>query len=203
MSVPGAEPGDEHLADALTPAEGHQITGVLATIRAGDRAAFDQLLPLVYDMLRRMARRQLGNRTDHTLGATGLVHEAWLKLVDTSQAQWTDRDHFMKVASIAMRQILIGYARVRARDKRGGEFKRVTLDDTLVGAEDRATALVELDDALVHLASLDRRLVHVVECRFFAGLSEDETAAALGVTTRTVRRDWVKARALLHESLSA
>jgi RNA polymerase sigma factor (TIGR02999 family) len=202
-SSSGSDPGDDELEPALEPPEGLAITGVLATIRSGDRAAFDQLLPLVYDMLRRMARRHLRGRDQHTLGATGLVHEAWLKLVDSPRAEWTDRAHFFRVAAIAMRQILIGYARARAREKRGGEFKQVTLDDSLASPEDRATALVELDDALVHLASLDERLVHVVECRFFAGLSEDETALALGVTSRTVRRDWVKARALLHELLAA
>ena len=97
------DPGDRPFADALTPAEGHEITGVLAAMRAGDRSAFDQLLPLVYDMLRRMARRKLGE-SGHTLGATGLVHEAWLRLADTSRAEWTDRAHFFRVASIAMRQ---------------------------------------------------------------------------------------------------
>ena len=202
-AFPVSNPRDETPAEPLTSAEGHQITGVLTALRSGDRAAFDELLPLVYEMLRRMARRQLGDRQEQTLNATGLVHEAWLKLVDTSRAEWTDRAHFFRVASIAMRQILIGYARARAREKRGGEFKRVTLDDNIASAEDRATALVELDEALVRLATLDARLVRVVECRFFAGLSEEETAATLGVTERTVRRDWVKARALLYELLAA
>ncbi len=189
--------------EAMTHAEGHQITGVLVAIRSGDRAAFDALLPLVYQMLRRMARRHLAGSPGHTLGATGLVHEAWLKLVENADAEWTDRGHFLRVASIAMRQILIGYARARARDKRGGELRRVTFDDNLASAEERSVALVELDDALGKLAALDERLAHVVECRFFGGLSEEETALALGVTSRTVRRDWIKARALLHELLAA
>ncbi|MEO6444362.1 MAG: ECF-type sigma factor [Gemmatimonadaceae bacterium] len=187
---------------AATTSEEHEITAVLAALGRGDRAAFDALLPLVYEMLRRMARHHIGGSPAHTLGATGLVHEAWLKLAKSANAEWSDRSHFLKVASIAMRQVLIGYARARCREKRGGELRRVTLDDNLSSAEDRATALVELDEALVHLATLDERLVHVVECRFFAGLSEDETAVALGVTARTVRRDWVKARALLYELLA-
>jgi RNA polymerase sigma factor (TIGR02999 family) len=202
MSPAERDSGDDRLSQTPAPADGHEITSALATMRSGDRSAFDQLLPLVYEMLRRMARRHLGDRVDHTLGATGLVHEAWLKLVDTSRGDWTDRAHFFRVASIAMRQILIGYARARARGRRGGSFKRVTLGDDTASTEDRATALVELDEALERLASLDERLVRVVECRFFAGLSEEETAAALGVTERTVRRDWVKARALLHELLA-
>jgi RNA polymerase sigma factor (TIGR02999 family) len=196
------EPDDSRAGGAL-PAEEHQITGVLGAIRSGDRAAFDALLPLVYQMLRRMARRHLAGDAGHTLGATGLVHEAWLKLVESAQAEWTDRGHFLRVASIAMRQILIGYARARARDKRGGVLRRVTFDDNLASAEERSAALVELDDALGKLAALDERLAHVVECRFFGGLSEEETALALGVTSRTVRRDWIKARALLHELLAA
>lgn len=213
MSLRGPKGLERDLvAPDSTPADAageHQITAVLIATRSGDRGAFDQLLPLVYGMLRRMARRQLrsggggSSGADATLGATALVHEAWLKLVKTSGAEWTDRSHFFKVAAIAMRQILIGHARARAREKRGGEFVRITLDDRIASVEDRATALVELDEALGRLAAFDERLVRVVECRFFAGMSEEETGLALGVTSRTVRRDWIKARALLYSLLAA
>tara|TARA_B100000508_G_C11336890_1_gene217184 strand:+ start:55 stop:663 length:609 start_codon:yes stop_codon:yes gene_type:complete len=193
--------GDRSLRE-VEPVEGHEITMHLVALRAGDPTAFDQLLPLVYEMLRRMARRRLGDRTGGTLGATELVHEAWMRLAANARAEWTDRAHFLSVASIAMRQILIGLARARARAKRGGGLHRVTLDEDVVTAEDRASDLMELDEALGYLATLDPRLVRVVECRFFAGLSEEETALALGVTSRTVRRDWVKARSLLRERLA-
>lgn len=194
--------GGEQSLGGGGPAEGHEITMHLAALRAGDPRALDELLPLVYEMLRGMARRRLGDRAGGTLGATDLVHEAWVKLAGTSRTDWKDRAHFLSVASMAMRQILIGLARARARTKRGGGLRHVTLDESLVTVEDRASDLMELDDALDYLATLDPRLVRVVECRFFAGLTEEETARALGLTSRTVRRDWVKARSLLRQRLT-
>lgn len=198
----GAGGGGRDDGPAVSHAEQHEITGLLVAWRAGDEHALDRLLPLVYETLHRLARRHMSSRRGHTLGTTGLVHEAYLKLVDTSRAEWRDRAHFFKVASIAMRQILIAQARRFSTARRGGAFRRVTLDEGVASAEDRAAALLELDDALGRLGALDERLVRVVECRYFAGLSEEETAEALEVTTRTVRRDWVKARGVLYELLA-
>jgi RNA polymerase sigma factor (TIGR02999 family) len=192
------------LMDAQRLVESGQpdITGLLVAWRAGDRAAFDRLLPLVYDELRRIAHRQLGReRTDHTLGTTALVHEAYLKLVDQTRAQLVDRTHFFTVAARAMRRILVDYARRHRAVKRGGAQAPVSLDETTIVADQRAETLVALDEALTRLAAVDVRLSQVVECRFFGGLTEEETAEALAVTARTVRRDWVKAKGWLSHAL--
>ena len=183
-------------------ATGPDITGLLAAWRAGDRTAVDRLFPVVYDELRRIAHRQLGrDRPDHTLGTTALVHEAYLKLVDQTRAQLTDRAHFFAVAARAMRRILVDYARRHRAEKRGGARAPVSLDDTALPATQRADTLVALDEALMRLAEVDERLSRVVECRFFGGLTEEETAEALAVTARTVRRDWVKAKGWLAQAL--
>jgi RNA polymerase sigma factor (TIGR02999 family) len=180
----------------------HDITGLLQAWRSGDREARDRLFPLVYQELRRIAHRQLGReRKDHTLGTTALVHEAYLKLVDQSRAQWADRAHFYAVAARAMRRILVDYARRHRALKRGAEKVRIDLDDAPAVAAERAQTLVALDDALTQLAEVDERLSKVVECRFFGGLTEEETAEALSVTARTVRRDWVKAKGWLYQAL--
>jgi RNA polymerase sigma factor (TIGR02999 family) len=140
-------------------------------------------------------------RAGHTLDTTGLVHEAYLKLVDQSQAEWEDRTHFYGIAARAMRQILIDYARRRMAQKRGGSWERTTLEEDRLAAESPVEDLVALDDALRRLEALNTRYRQVVEYRFFAGLTEEETARALGVTTRTVQRDWATARAWLHKEL--
>ncbi|MGH7516168.1 MAG: sigma-70 family RNA polymerase sigma factor [Gemmatimonadales bacterium] len=181
-----------------------EITDLLTELRNGRREAMDQLLPLVYDELRRIAHRTLGpGRTSETLGTTALVHEAYLKLVNQSRAEWNDRVHFFAVAATAMRQLLVDHARARSAVKRGGGRRRVSLDETQLSVEEQAETLLELDQALTKLSRLDERLGRVVECRFFGGLTEEETAEVLGVTARTVRRDWVKAKGLLYEELSA
>ena len=190
--------------NAQGPAEtgqtAHDVTGLLLAWRAGDGTALDRLFPLVYEELRRIAHRQLGReRSGHTLGTTALVHESYLKLVDQTRARWEDRAHFFAIAAGAMRRILVDYARRHRAAKRGGT--RVGLDDATLVADERADTLVALDEALTRLAEVDERLGRVVECRFFGGLSEEETAQALGVTARTVRRDWVKAKAWLHQAL--
>ena len=183
------------------------ITGLLIAWRAGDQDALNELFPRVYDELRRIAHRRLGReREGHTLGTTALVNEAYLKLVDQTRAEWTDRAHFFAVAARVMRRILVDYARRHQAQKRGGANKPVTLDDDAVAnatlvADERADMLVALDEALTRLAELDERLSRVVECRFFGGLTEEETANALSVTARTVRRDWVKAKGWLHQAL--
>lgn len=180
----------------------HDITGLLLAWRAGDRDALDRLFPLVYDALRGIAHRQLrGEQPDRTLGTTALVHEAYLKLVDQSRVQWTDRGHFFAMAARAMRRILVDQARRRGALKRGAAPRRVSLTDLPLAVEERADALIALDDALTQLSEVDERLGRVVECRFFGGLTEEETAEALGVTDRTVRRDWIKAKGWLQRVL--
>ena len=185
------------------------ITDLLTELRQGRREAMDRLFALVYEELRWMAHRRLGpDSPDPTLGTTALVHEAYLKLVDQTRAGWKDRAHFFAVGAIAMRQILVDHARQRRAAKRGGGRRLISLEEfspdrVLPTAEDQADALLDLHDALTQLSELDERLTRVVECRFFAGLTEEETAHALGVTARTVRRDWIKAKGLLYEALSA
>jgi RNA polymerase sigma factor (TIGR02999 family) len=180
----------------------HEITELLMAWRQGDRDAFDRLLPLVYDEMRRIAHGYLaGERPDHTLRTTALVHEAYLKLVDTSRVQWRDGGHFLAAAAGTMRRILVDYARRYRSARRGGGQPPATFDENQIVIEDRAEMLIALDDALVRLAATDERLCRVVECRYFGGLSDAETAHALGVTSRTVRRDWVKARGWLYEEL--
>ena len=178
------------------------ITGLLLAWREGEADALDRLFPLVYDELGRIAHAQLRReRAAHTLGTTALVHEAYLRLVDQTRVQWVDRAHFFAVATEAMRRILVDYARRFQAEKRGGALERVSVSDAMLVAEERAETMVALDDALTQLAALDERLSRVVECRFFGGLTEEETAEVLGVTARTVRRDWAKAKAWLNRAL--
>src|SRR5687768_14173187 len=181
---------------------GADITSQLLAWRAGESSAADKVFALVYDELHHIAHRHLGRENSgHTLDTTGLVHEAYLKLVDQNRAQWTDRAHFFAVASNAMRRILVDHARSYLTDKRGGAPRRVSLSDSMLVAEQRADTLLAVDAALVELARIDERLSRVVECRFFAGLTEEETAEVLGVTARTVRRDWTKAKGWLQRTL--
>ena len=178
------------------------VTGLLLAWRAGDTRALDRLFALVYDELRRMAHQHLGHeRHGHTLDTTALVHESYLRLVDQTRVAWTDRSHFFAIASQAMRRILVDYARQYRAEKRGGAPERVSLTDTMLVVENRADTLLALDEALNGLAEVDHRLSRVVECRFFGGLSERETAEILGVNARTVRRDWIKAKGWLHRAL--
>jgi RNA polymerase sigma factor (TIGR02999 family) len=191
---PVAAPGDASID--------HDVTELLLAWREGDGAAPDRLFPLVYNELHRIAHRQIGGeRRDHTLETTGLVHEAYLRLVDQSRTRWMDRGHFFSIASRVMRRILVDYARRRSAQKRGGEFERIDLDNLALPVEERSHLLLVLDEALTRLSAEDERLGRVVECRFFGGLTEEETGLALGITARTVRRDWVKGRAWLQREL--
>jgi RNA polymerase sigma factor (TIGR02999 family) len=168
------------------------------------RDSLDQLMPVVYEHLRLIARRQLAIREQgSTLSTTGLVHEAYLKLADRSRVAWSDRGHFFALASVAMRHVLVDRAKARLAQKREGASHRVTLDNEQVAVEDQPEALLDLNEAVDRLAMEEPRLARVVECRFFGGLTEDETAEALGITTRTVQRDWAKARMLLRRALSS
>jgi len=165
-------------------------------------AAADSLFPLLYEELRRIAHRQLAiERAGHTLSTTALVHEAYVKLADQTRAHFASRAHFLAVAAQAMRRILVTHARKVRTEKRGGAWHRLDLDQVDIPVEERAEALVVLDGALDRLSALNPRLSQVVECRFFGGMTEEETASALGVTERTVRRDWVKAKGWLLSDL--
>ena len=176
----------------------------LTDTAGGQRNSLDRLMPIVYEHLRAIARRQLALRErGSTMSTTGLVHEAYLKLVDHSRIAWNDRAHFFALASVAMRHVLVDQAKARLAQKRDGGLQRVTLDDEQIAGESQPEALLEVNDAIERLAAVEPRLAKVVECRFFGGLNEDETAEALGVTTRTVQRDWAKARMLLRRALSA
>jgi RNA polymerase sigma factor (TIGR02999 family) len=179
-----------------------EVTALLREARSGDGGAMERLLPLVYDDLRRIAHRQLGGeREGHTVSTTALVHEAYLRLVDR-HAGWEDRAQFLGVAAQAMRRVLVDYARPHRAAKRNGTLAQVPLDDAVLVVEERADSLLALDEALTRLARLDARQGRVVECRFFGGLTEDETAEVLAVTARTVRRDWIKAKGWLHQELT-
>jgi RNA polymerase sigma factor (TIGR02999 family) len=183
------------------------ITEALVALRQGTPGAMDRLMPLVYDQLRRVAHRQLGAEpAGHTLTTTALVHEAYLRLVDQSRVQWQDRAHFFAVAARAMRRILIDYARRYRAARRGGgpdgvPTKPISLDSTELPAAERADALLALDEALDRLELIDARAARVVDCRFFAGLTEVETAEALAVSPRTVAREWALAKGWLYQEL--
>lgn len=178
-----------------------EITTLLAAMREGDRSATDQLFQLVYREFHSRAHQQLARRRPgETLSTTALVHEAYLKLAGSSRQSYEDRLHFFAVASRAMRQILIDYARRNTAAKRGGK-QAVTLEPDAVANPDRTEELLALDEGLEQLQRLDPRLVQTVELRFFGGLSVEETADALGVSPRTVKRDWQRARAFLFESV--
>jgi RNA polymerase sigma factor (TIGR02999 family) len=163
----------------------------------------NELVPEVYRELREIAHRHLSARRDGaTLNTTALVNEAYLKLVDQSRASWNDRVHFLGIAALAMKHILIDRAKARTSAKRGGDGFRVTLDDNIISRQDSPDALLQIADALDRLAAIDPRLARTVEYRFFGGLTNAEIAALLDVTERTVERDWIKARMLLREILA-
>jgi RNA polymerase sigma factor (TIGR02999 family) len=178
------------------------ITRLLDAVADGGTEAFDELFPIVYNELRRIANgRMRGERRDHTLNATALVHEAYLKLVRFDQIRWQSRAHFFAIASQVMRNILVDYAVARKAQKRGGDNQPISLDENLIMTDDRVEEMLALDDALKHLEKLDPRQARVVECRFFGDLSIDETAEVLNVSPATVSRDWTMARAWLNREL--
>jgi RNA polymerase sigma factor (TIGR02999 family) len=180
-----------------------EITQLLHAYAVGDRGAFDQLVPMVYNELRRIARNHL-RRTNRgaTLDTTGLVHEAYMKLAGQKGMRAEDRGHFLAIAACAMRQVIISRARARLASKRGGGQRPVTLDEERVGSDEQAEWLLDLDRVLEQLRAKDERLARTVECRFFAGLSEEETAEALGVSLRTAQRNWMRARAWIRAELT-
>lgn len=180
-----------------------QITELLGQLQDGDRRVVDKLLPLVYNQMKLMAGKQLRHeRPDHTLNATALVHEAYLKLVDQTRVQWQNRAHFLAIAAQAMRRILINYANARLAEKRGAGQAVVTFNEELFNHEAKAGDLVALDEALRRLKELNERQSKVVEYRFFGGLTQEEIAEVLEVSVPTVRRDWRLARAWLSRELA-
>jgi RNA polymerase sigma factor (TIGR02999 family) len=180
------------------------ITELLVAHREGDPEAFDRLVPLVYDDLRRIASQQLRRmRGLATFDTTALVHEGYLKLVDQSRLEVDDRNHFFAIAARSMRQIVIDHARRRAAQKRGGGQSPLSMQNVEIAVAGEAEVLLAIDDALRRLSLLNERLTRVFECRYFAGLSEQETADALAVSLRTVQRDWRKSRAWLRRELAA
>lgn len=180
------------------------VTQALSELSAGDPEALDRLLPVVYDHLRGIAQRELRReRPDHTLNATALVHEAYLRLVQLDRIGWEGRAHFFGAAAQAMRRILISYARMKRADKRGSGADHMSLDDVVVAARERPDHVLALDEALTRLAEVDPRQARVVECRYFAGMGVEETGEALGISPATVKRDWTLARAWLNRELAA
>jgi RNA polymerase sigma factor (TIGR02999 family) len=177
------------------------VTHLLLEWGSGDSAALDRLMPLVYDELRRQARRCLrGERAGHTMQTTTLVHEAYLRLIDAGRVPWQDRAHFFAIAGRLMRRVLVDEARKRQFQKRGGNFTRILLEDAMVVSPERDADLMALDEALGRLARFAPRKCRVVELRFFAGLSISEAAEALDVSTDIVKREWRTAKLwLLHE----
>ncbi len=189
---------------AATDGAAGEVTRTLAALRAGDAGAIDRLFPLVYAELRKTADLLLAHEFEaHTLQPTALVHEVYLKLARGGNPDAGSRAHFLGIAARAMRQILVDHARKRKAAKRGKGEVFVTLGEHADAAAPDAESMVALDDALERLGALDPRLAKVVELRFFGGLTEDQVAATLGVTTRTVQRDWAKARAWLHAQIAA
>jgi RNA polymerase sigma factor (TIGR02999 family) len=188
----------------MTLPESVKVTGLLKAWSAGDQAALDRLVPLIYAELHRMARRQMRNeRPGNTLQTTALVNQAYLRLVDTKNAVWNDRVHFFAVSAQIMRRILVDSARSRASAKRGGPAPRLNLDEDLDASPQRPRELIVLDDSLNALQQMDPRKARVIELRFFGGLSVEETAAVLKISPQSVMRDWKLAKAWLYREIGA
>src|SRR6266536_2030700 len=180
----------------------HEVSQLLVAWSDGDRAALDELTPLVYEELHRLAHNHMGReRQGHTLQTSALVNEAYLRLIDQRNVRWQNRAQFFSIASRLMRRILVDHARAHHYAKRGGGAVKVSLDEVALVSQERAAALVALDDALTNLAAIDQRKSQVVELRFFGGMSVEETAEALGVSPVTVKRDWSTAKAWLHRAM--
>ncbi len=182
--------------------EDNEVTLLLSALTRGDDGAASKLIPVVYDELRRLAASYMRReRPDHTLQATALVHEAFLKLVEQRSVNWQSRAHFFGVAAQLMRRILIDHARGHLRQKRGGEHKKVSLDEAFIFSEQQSAELLAVDESLTRLSKMDQRQGRVVELRFFGGLSVEEAAEVLGISPKTVKRDWSIAKAWLYADL--
>jgi RNA polymerase sigma-70 factor (ECF subfamily) len=186
----------------MTPSP-EKVSQLLAAWGDGDQSARDRLMPLVYEELHRLAHQYMKReRPGHTLQTSALVNEAFVRLIDQRDVRWQNRAHFFGIAAQMMRRILVDYARTRAYQKRGGNAHRVTLDEALLVSPDRSAEVVALDEALKTLAGMDRRKSQLVELRFFGGLSIEEAAVVLGVSTGTVMRDWTLAKAWLRREMT-
>ena len=184
------------------PQAPQNVTQLLIGWSKGDREALDALVPLVYEELRRQASRYLRReRVGHTLQTTALIHEAYMRLVDQKNVHWQNRAHFFGIAAQMMRRILVDYARTRQRAKRGGSDVRVSLSEATLKAPGQNLDVVALDEALERLAEIDEQQSRIVELRFFSGLTVEETAEVLGISTATVKRDWSMAKAWLHREI--
>lgn len=182
----------------------HHVTQLLIAWGDGDRAALDQLMPLVYEELRRLAHHYIKReRPNHTLQTSGLINEAYIRLVDQSQLKVKNRAHFFGIAARLMRQILVDYARKRKYAKRGGDAQRIPFEEILIVSDERAADIVALDDALKALSEIDPRQSQIVELRFFGGLSIEEAAQVLDVSPGTVMRDWTLAKAWLRMAVTS
>jgi RNA polymerase sigma-70 factor, ECF subfamily len=182
----------------------NDVTQLLLDWSNGDRDALDKLMPLVYAELRRMAKRYMRKeRTDHTLQTTGLVHEAYLRLINQNRITWKNRAHFFTIAAQMMRRILVDHARSHLYAKRGGGAVKLQLEETASFSKERSGEMIALDDALTSLEKLDLRKSRVVECKFFGGLTTEEIAEVLGVSARTIERDWDLAQAWLYREISS
>lgn len=180
-----------------------RITALLQKHASGNREAIDELMPIVYDKMQQMAKYRLyGERNDHTLNTTDLVHEAYLKLIDFDRIDWQNRNHFFGIASQVMRNILVDYAVKQQAQKRGGKQQRVTLGEAAGVTELNLDDVLTIHQVLERLEKIDERQVRVVECRFFGGLTIEETSRALNISTPTVSRDWKMARAWMNRELS-
>jgi RNA polymerase sigma-70 factor (ECF subfamily) len=185
------------------PRQEHEITQLLAEWRDGNQAALDDLYPLVYDELHRLARRYMSReRKGHTLQTTALINEAYVRLVDQRNVQWANRSHFFAISAQIMRRILIDHARRQTYAKRGGGARQVSLEETAVFVQDNLSQFLRLDEALKSLAELDPRRSQVVELKYFGGLNNDEIAGVLKISKNTVIRDWNMARAWLYRQLA-
>jgi RNA polymerase sigma-70 factor (ECF subfamily) len=187
----------------MTQPPTHELTQLLIAWSDGDRAALDKLTPLVYEELRRLARRYMSREgKGHTLQTTALVHEAYLRLFNRQSVQWQNRAHFFAIAAQLMRCILVDHARGHACQKRGGKAQMVSLDEAAVISQDRASEVIALDEALKGLAAIDPQQSRIVELRFFGGLSVDETAEVLSLSAATIKREWSSAKLWLHREIS-
>ncbi len=193
----------------MEPIPRGEVTALIAELRAGDQIAAERLVPLLYTELRRLAGRYLGReRANHTLQATALVNEAYLRMVDQPEAKWQDRAHFIGVAARLMRQILVDHARAHHAAKRGGEQPKLPLDEgeagdqAVAGFNDDLAGIIDLEEALDRLEKLDARQARLVELRFYGGLGNEEIAEAMGISVATVKREWSLARAWLKREMT-
>ena len=187
----------------MTTPTSQEVTRLLVAWRNGDQEALERLTPLVYGELHRLAHRFMRRESpDHTLQTSALVNEAYLRLIDYKQVDWQNRAHFFGIAAQMMRQILIDHARSHARAKRGGALRQVSFEETAIISEERAAELIGLDDALTALAAFDLSKSRIVELRFFGGLTNEEVGEVMGMSLRTVEREWRKAKAWLRRAIS-